>query len=70
MTTRAHVSGNAIEVSLSFGDVLLFALSILMVAGLTLLAGWQIAFVALGVSLAGAGIVDVIQALEGGSKEG
>ena len=62
---RAGVSGNAIEVRFSPEDVALLALSALIVVGLMVLAGWQIALEALGVSLLGAGIVLAVQAVDG-----
>ena len=58
---KAQVSGNSIEFSLSASDALLVGLSVLMVVALAVLAGWQVAFVALGVSLLGAGAVDAVQ---------
>ena len=58
---KAEVSGNAIEVTFSPSEALLLGLSVLLVVVLTVVAGWQVAFVALGLSLLGAGAVDLVQ---------
>jgi hypothetical protein len=58
---KAEVSGNAIELSLSRGDAISLAISMVFVIALLVLAGWPTAFVALGVSLLGAGMVEVVQ---------
>jgi hypothetical protein len=58
---RAEVTGNAIEISLPRSDVALLALSALMLAGLIALAGWRVAVVALGLSIAGAWSVGAAQ---------
>jgi hypothetical protein len=58
---KAEVTGNAIEFSFSAGEALLLGISALFVVVLTVLAGWQVAFVALGLSLFGAGAVDAVQ---------
>ena len=58
---KAEVTGNAIEVSVSAGEAVLLGISILLVVVLTVLAGWQVAFVALALSLLGAGAVDAVQ---------
>lgn len=58
---KAEVSGNSIELTFSPSEVLLLGISVVMVAMLFFVAGWQIAFVALGLSLLGAGAVDAVQ---------
>lgn len=58
---KAEVSGSSIEISSSMSDALLLAISLVFVAVLVVLAGWQVAFVALGLSLIGAGTVDAVQ---------
>jgi hypothetical protein len=61
---RAEVIGNAIEIVISRGDVALLALSALMLAMLFVLGGWQIAITALGLSVAGAGVIGAVQRLD------
>lgn len=58
---RAEVSTTAVEFRVSQGEALLLALSVILVAALVIAAGWQVAFVALGLSLLGAAAVDAIQ---------
>ena len=58
---KAEVAGNAIELSLSPSEAMLLGISVLLVAVLMLVAGWEIALVALGLSLLGAGAVAVVQ---------
>jgi hypothetical protein len=58
---RVEVTGNALEISLPRSDAALLALSALMLAGLLALAGWRVAAVALGLSIAGAWIVGAAQ---------
>lgn len=58
---KAEVTGNAIEVSVSSGEAVLLGISTVLVVILTVLAGWQVAFVALGLSLLGAAGVDAVQ---------
>ena len=62
--THAQISDNALEVTVSTGDLVLYAASLVMTIGLGLVAGWQVAFVALGASVLGAAVVDIVQALE------
>ena len=58
---KAEVSYNSIEFRFSPSEALLLGLSVLFFAVLTALGGWQVAFVALGLSLLGAGAVDAVQ---------
>ena len=58
---KAEPTGNAIEFVLSRSEALLLGISALLVVVLTVLAGWQVAFVALGLSLLGAGAIDSVQ---------
>jgi hypothetical protein len=58
---RAEVTNNAIEIWLPRSDVALLALSALMLAGLIALAGWRVAAVTLGLSIAGAWILGAAQ---------
>jgi len=62
--THAQISDNALELTLSTGDVVLYLASLIMTIGLGFVAGWQVAFVALGASVLGAAVVDAVQALE------
>jgi uncharacterized membrane-anchored protein YitT (DUF2179 family) len=62
--THAQISNNSLELTISTGDVVLYVASLVMTIGLGLVAGWQVAFVALGASVLGAAVVDVVQALE------
>ena len=62
--THAQISDNSLEVTVSTGDLVLYVASLVMTIGLGLVAGWQVAFVALGASVLGAAVVDVVQALE------
>ena len=58
---KAEVTGTAIEVSVSASEAVLLGISALFVIVLTVVAGWQVAFVALALSLLGAGAVDAVQ---------
>ena len=58
---RAAVSGNAIEISFSRAEMALLALSVMLAGVLFVWAGWQVTVVALGLSLIGAGAVDLVQ---------
>lgn len=58
---KAEVTANAIEFEISRSEALLLGLSALFVVALTVLAGWEVAFVALGLSLLGAAAVDMAQ---------
>lgn len=58
---KAEVTGNAIELSFSRSEALLLGISVVLVAVLTVLAGWQVAFVAFGLSLLGAVAVDLVE---------
>jgi hypothetical protein len=61
---RAEVIGNAIEIRISRGDVALLALSALMLAMVFVLGGWHVAITALGLSVAGAGVIGAVQRLD------
>lgn len=61
---KAEVSGNTLEFSFSPREASMLGISVAMVVALLVLAGWQIAFVALGLSLAGAGAVDAVERSE------
>jgi hypothetical protein len=61
---RAKVIGNAIEIVISRGDVALLALSALMLAMVFVLGGWHVAITALGLSVAGAGVIGAVQRLD------
>ena len=61
---RAGVTGNAIEICISRSDVALLALSALILCVLLALGGWQVATIALGLSIAGAGIIGAVQQLD------
>jgi uncharacterized protein YabE (DUF348 family) len=58
---RAEVADNAIEIRLSRSDLALLIVSALMLGVLLMLASWQVALVALGVSIAGTAVVDTAQ---------
>jgi hypothetical protein len=58
---KAEVSGNAIEIVAPRSEVLLLGISAVLLGALLGFAGWQVAFVTLGVSLMGAGVVDLVQ---------
>jgi uncharacterized protein YabE (DUF348 family) len=58
---RAEVTDNAIEIRLSRSDLALLVVSALMLGVLLMLASWQVALVALGVSIAGTAVVDTAQ---------
>ncbi|MBA3430962.1 MAG: hypothetical protein H0U16_05715 [Actinobacteria bacterium] len=58
---KAEVTDNSIEIWLSRSDLALLVFSALMLAVLFTLAGWQVVVVALGVSIAAAGAVDIAQ---------
>ena len=58
---KAQISGNAVELSLPAGEALSLGISAAMVGVLLLVAGWQVAFVALGLSVGGAVAVDWVQ---------
>lgn len=61
---ETEVVGNSVEVSLSSSATISIASAFVLAAGLTLLAGWQVAFVALGLSLLVAVGLDVAQRLD------
>lgn len=58
---RAEVKGSSIELSFARSEALLLGISAVLVGVLTVLAGWQVAFVAAGISLLGAVAVDLVQ---------
>jgi uncharacterized protein YabE (DUF348 family) len=58
---RAEVADNAIEIRLSRSDLALLIVSALMLGVLLMLASWQVALVALGVSIAGTAVVGTAQ---------
>ena len=62
--THAQISDNSLELTLSTRDVVLYIASVVMTIGLGIVAGWQVAFVALGASVLGAAVIDVVEALE------
>jgi hypothetical protein len=61
---RAEVIGNAIEIRISRDEVALLALSALMLAMVFVLGGWHVAITALGLSVAGAGVIGAVQRLD------
>jgi hypothetical protein len=54
---RVEVTENGVEVRLSRRDVGLLTLSALLLAFLLIGAGWEVASIALGLSVAGAGAI-------------
>jgi hypothetical protein len=58
---KAEVTDNAIEIRFSGSDLALLIVSALMFGVLLMLASWQVALVALAVSIAGTALVDTAQ---------
>ena len=58
---KAEVTGNTLEVAFSRVEALSVALIVVLAVVLLVFAGWEIAVVALGMSLLGAGMVDLVQ---------
>jgi hypothetical protein len=58
---KAEVTDNAIEIRFSGSDLALLIVSALMLGVLLMLASWQVALVALAVSIAGTALVDTAQ---------
>jgi hypothetical protein len=68
METR--VIDNSIEVKVPRGDVILLATSAVLCAALAVAAGWQVAAVALTLSIAGGTLVSVVQRVADGPRRG
>ena len=49
---KTGLVGNSVEVSMSRGDAMSFAITVVLAATLTSLGGWRVALVASGLSLA------------------
>lgn len=64
MSLSTELSDNSLHVRLSLSDAILGALSVLILIGLWLAAGWKVALAIAAASAFGAALVDEVQRLD------